>query len=83
MARKYSKKASADVERAMKKRNAGHAEERPLRTQGDKPQAGDRDRAFRGAGRGSEGAEEGREAEKIREVSLSLPRVLVPGGGRR
>ena len=31
MARKYSKKASAKVERAMKKRKAGNSEERPVR----------------------------------------------------
>ncbi len=30
MARKYSKKASADVERVMKKRKAGTFEERPF-----------------------------------------------------
>ena len=58
MARKYSKKASADVERAMKKRKAGTLEERPIRQEGQEPQTGDRDRAFRGEGRGQEGAEE-------------------------
>ena len=38
-----------------------HIEERPLRQEGQEPQAGDRDRPVRGARRGQEGAEEGRE----------------------
>ena len=44
MARKYSKKASSSVERAMKKRKKGYVEERPFRPKGQEPQAGDRDR---------------------------------------
>src|SRR4051794_16515834 len=36
----------------------GHTEERPLRQEGQEPQAGDRDRTFRSATLGQEGAEE-------------------------
>ena len=58
MARKYSKKASAKVGRAMKKAQGRDPEERPFRQEGHQPQAGDRDRPFRGEGRGKEGPEE-------------------------
>src|SRR5882672_6153401 len=41
-----------------------HSEERPLRQESHKPQAGDRDRSLRGEGRGQESPEEGREAKE-------------------
>ena len=43
------------------------AEERPLRPQGQEPQAGDRDRPVGSAGQGQEGAEEGIEEEELFE----------------
>ena len=46
-----------------------HLEERPFRQDGEEPQAGDRDRTFRGAGQGQEGAEEGQEDSKKRKTA--------------
>src|SRR3954469_20451359 len=45
-----------------------HAEERPFRQEGEEQEAGNRDRAFRGAGQGQEGAEEGRQTEDGEEA---------------
>ena len=56
--RKYSKGAAKKVKRAMKKRKAGHAQKRPLGQEGEEPQTGDRDWAFRGAQEGCQGPEE-------------------------
>ncbi len=63
-ARKYSKKASAKVERAMKKKQGGYVEERPLRPQGQEPQTGDRDRIVGSARRGRQGAEKAEDGEE-------------------
>ena len=57
MARRYSKKASAKVGRAMKRRKAGTLKSGRW-TEGQEPQAGDRDRAFRGTKEGRQGAKE-------------------------
>jgi hypothetical protein len=44
-----------------------NVEERPVRSQGQEPQAGDRHRSFRGEGGRKEGPEEGLEEEKDRQ----------------
>ncbi len=68
MARRYSKKASADVRRAMKKRKAGTLKSGRSGSEGQEPQAGDCDRTVGGEGQGQEGAEEGcEEAEGVEE----------------
>ena len=59
MARKYSKKASADVRARDEEAQGRHVEERPLGQEGQEPQAGDCDRTVGGEGQGQEGAEEG------------------------
>jgi hypothetical protein len=68
MARRYSKKASAKVERAMKKRKGRDSEERSIRSQGQESQAGDRDRSFGGEGGRQEGPEEGFEEREEQEA---------------
>ncbi len=68
MARKYSKKASAKVERAMKKRNAGTLKSGRSGKQGHEPEAGDRDRAFRSASRGTKSPEAGLQEEHCQEI---------------
>jgi hypothetical protein len=56
MARRYSKGASKDVERAMRKRKGGTLKRgKGGRRQGEKPQAGHRHRTFRSAQEGKEG----------------------------
>ena len=57
MARKYSKSASKDVERAMHKKKRGTLKS-GKRQEGEEPQAGDRHRPVGGPQEGQEGAEE-------------------------
>jgi hypothetical protein len=61
-----------------------HVEERPLRQEGQEPQAGDCDRAVRGEGEGKEGAEEGcqeaEDGEEAESEEVSALRVLVMAG---
>ena len=57
-ARKYGKRAAAKVARVMHERKEGTLALGPLRKEGDEPQAGDRDRALRGAQGGGQGAEQ-------------------------
>ena len=54
--RKYGKKASQKVEKAMRERKRGHASQRRVRQEGHQPETGDRYRAVRGAPGGREGA---------------------------
>ena len=67
MARKYSKKASSYVKRAMKQAQEGHAQERQ-RPQGQEQEAGDRHRPVGSAQEGRQGpeAQEGKEEEDLK-----------------
>ena len=56
--RKYSKGAAKKVKRAMKTRKAGTLKSGRPGQEGEEPQTGDRDWAFRGAQEGRQGPEE-------------------------
>ena len=54
-----------------------YLEERAIGQEGQEPQAGDRDRSFRGEGRGSEGAEEGFEEKGQEAQSEALGLIVI------
>jgi len=80
MARKYSKKGIRQGRTRDEGTQRRDLEERPLRAEGYKPQAGDRDRPFRSEGRRGEGPEKNRGQEtqgqpktEVEEVRNAFP----------
>ena len=79
---RYGTEAQQKVKRAMHEAQARHAEERPLRQEGEEPQAGDRHRLVGGAPRRREGAAQKGESASPR-AGRSSAGAPVPGGARR
>ena len=72
--RKYSKGAGKQVKREMHEMHRGQAEERPQWKEGNEPQAGHRDRAFRSPQEGRKGS------AQPKQVSTEIQARLCPSG---